>query len=118
MNVLEQFGSEITRLDLWKKPAIVRKNEVLAQKGSNSSEIFLIKSGTAVLSTEIEEKEQIFRFVYRNSLITPVDSFLNNYPTVYELRTIRETKFLTADRAKLETVSEKIQTSLHIYQLS
>lgn len=99
--------SEISRLQLWQEELTVKKNEILVEVNDISKDFFFIKSGAAVISTFIDEKPQIIRLGYKNSGLIAADSFFNSVPTIYQLKTIRETEILKTDLSTIEIIFQQ-----------
>lgn len=76
----------------------LKKNEILVSEGEISENLYLVKSGALILSKNFADREQVIRLGYRGSLITTLDSFLNSTPTVYDLKSIRETTVLKFEK--------------------
>ena len=105
--MITEFIHQIFEKKLWKFEFSLKKNEILVTYGSVSDDIFLVKSGSLIITTTIDDSEQIIRLGYKNSLIATIDSFLNNTPTIYQIKAIKESVILKTDKKTLQPLFEK-----------
>lgn len=73
------------------------KGDILAQYDKVCRKLFYLKSGLVKLSFDGNNKEFIMRFFAENSLVTVLDSFLNQTPSAYRLVAIEPliTEYIT-----------------------
>lgn len=107
MKLIDTFIEEIFFRNLWITSSDFEKNEILVDYGEISDEVFFFVSGAAVVTAEIEEKEQIIRLGYKNSMMVCADSFLNNTPTRFQIKTIRKSKVLKSKRPVLQKIFDE-----------
>ncbi len=110
MSILQSFLEEIFTKKLWEPSKILKRNDILVNKGDFSKDLFFVKSGAITVTTEIEEKEQIIRFAYQNSMFAAIDSFLYNKATIYNVKTLKETEILTVSKEKLQKIFDENPT--------
>jgi CRP/FNR family transcriptional regulator, anaerobic regulatory protein len=79
-----------------------KRGEVMVSVGERSSEIFMITSGACRIYLQTNDDQHTIRFGYQNSVITALDSFIQNTTTVYELQALRLTTVEILSREDLE----------------
>lgn len=77
---------------LWNKEIILSRNEMLVRTGSIDNWIYYVESGALRICVESENEIHTTRFAYRGSLVTVLDSFFRNVPTIYSIEAIRKSK--------------------------
>ncbi len=107
MSVIENFIQLITEKNLWEKPLLLKKNEFLVNEGDISEDLFFVKLGALIVGVEIEEKQQIIRLCYKNSLFSSIDSFLTKEPTIYSIKAIKESEVLKVNRNKIQLIFDE-----------
>jgi CRP-like cAMP-binding protein len=83
------------------------QGDTLAQKDKVCGKLFYIKSGLVKLSFDGDYKEFIMRFFTENSLLTVLDSFLNQTPSSYRIVAIEPTETNSITFSKIEKVCIK-----------
>jgi len=84
----------------WEREISLKRNEFLVVKGTLNTDLFLVKEGSLRVFIEDEKEEHTIRFGYKNSLITALDSFLNEKPTNFYIQAIKkcELSIISKDR--------------------
>lgn len=83
---MEHYGSP-----LWIEEKTLKRNEYLHEAGSNDTNLYYITDGSVLISHNNGNEENIIRFGYKNSLLTALDSFLTDNPSIYSIQAIKKT---------------------------
>ncbi|MDP4665992.1 MAG: cyclic nucleotide-binding domain-containing protein, partial [Flavobacteriaceae bacterium] len=97
------------------KQKTYKRGELLVSFGATSSDIFLITSGACRIYLQNADSEHTIRFGYQNSLITALDSFIEDKPTVFEIQALRKTTAEILTRQDLENFIANIPDRLISY---
>ena len=93
MNAITQLLAKIDNHEsqLWQQKKTLSRNEFLHEAGSTNTNIYFIIDGAVLISHNNGNEENIIRFGYKNSLLTSLDSFLTDAPSVYSIQAIKKT---------------------------
>lgn len=83
---------------LWDKEITLSRNELLVQTGSIDNWIYYVESGALRICVESENEIHTTRFAYRDSLVTVLDSFFRDVPTIYSIEAIRKSKVIRMNK--------------------
>jgi CRP-like cAMP-binding protein len=92
-----------------------KRGEFLVRLGATSSDIFIISSGACRIYVHNSEHEHTIRFGYQNSLITALDSFIEDKPTVFEIQALRKTTVEVLTKKDLENFIANMPDRLRSY---
>jgi CRP/FNR family transcriptional regulator, anaerobic regulatory protein len=95
---------------------IISRNSNLILEGQTESSIYYILSGAVRAVYTTDNEEHSIRFGYEGSIITSLQSLLNNKPSSYSIQAIRKTEFIRIP-SKLLFNTIEIDTELnHLYK--
>jgi len=83
---------------LWDKKIILSRNEMLVQTGNIDNWIYYVESGALRICVESENEIHTTRFAYRGSLVTVLDSFFRDVPTIYSIEAMRKSKVIRMNK--------------------
>lgn len=92
VNIIQTLKDKITENNLWSREFSLKRNDYLVKAGSVEKYLYFIEEGTIRVFTEKGGEEQVIRFGYPGSIITALDSFLSEGPTLFNLQAIKECK--------------------------
>ncbi len=100
MNPLQILKEAIDRKapNLWNKEITLSRNEILVRAGTIDNWIYYVESGALRICVESENEIHTTRFAYRGSLVTVLDSFFRNSPTIYSIEAIRKSKVIRMNK--------------------
>jgi len=98
MNVYQLLLEKLS--NQWEKEISLKRNDFLVMKGTLNTDLYLVEEGSLRVFIEDENEEHTIRFGYQNSLITALDSFLKEKPTIFYIQAIKKCKIkvLTKNR--------------------
>ena len=100
MNPIEKLKQAIDKKvpHLWDKEINLSRNDMLVQTGSIDNWIYYVESGALRICVESENEIHTTRFAYRGSLITVLDSFFRDIPTIYSIEAIRKSRAIRMEK--------------------
>lgn len=93
MNIIDKLREQISQAGLWQEIKTIERNDYLMVAGTTENALYFILEGSVRIFMIEEQEEHTIRFGYKNSLITALDSFLNNQKTVFYLQAIKKTRY-------------------------
>ena len=88
MNPLEKFIFKLE--NYWENEIELKRNEFLVHQNENNNNLYLVKKGSLRVFIEDEIEEHTIRFGYQNSIITALDSFLTDKPTLFYIQALKK----------------------------
>jgi CRP/FNR family transcriptional regulator, anaerobic regulatory protein len=92
VTLLDQLVEELDRNKAWEGAKIFNRNEFLVREGRTNTDLFYILSGSIRIFFTDGPEENIIRFGYRGSMISALDSYIQENPTKLSLQAIRKTE--------------------------
>lgn len=78
-------------LDLSEQTITIERNDFLSVKGSISTNVYYVESGSLRVFILEDCEEQIIRFGYTGNLVVALDSFLTGKPSGFYIQAIKKT---------------------------
>ena len=76
----------------WTDTITLKRNEFLVTSGQIHTKLYWIDEGSVRVYIQDDIEEHTIRFGYKNSIITALDSFLNEKPTLFYIQAIKKCK--------------------------
>lgn len=93
--------------NLWKETKEFKRNEFLIQDGSIENNLYFVLEGSVRIFIRHEDEEKTIRFGYKNSIITALDSFLMDTPTLFNIQAIKKSTIKLLDKNTFNQLIEK-----------
>ncbi len=114
MNTYELLLAKLS--DQWEKEISLKRNEFLVVKGDLNTDLFLVKEGSLRVFIEDETEEHTIRFGYKNSLITALDSFLKEKPTIFYIQALKKCELKIITKEKYTSFLDKDEENKLLWQ--
>jgi len=114
MNTYELLLDKLS--NQWEREIVLKRNEFLVVKGTLNTDLFLVKEGSVRIFIEDENEEHTIRFGYKNSLITALDSFLNEKPTNFYIQAIKKCEVKVISKEKYTSFLNKNDENKILWQ--
>ena len=75
---------------LWKETKTYKRNEFVKQSNTIDTNLYFVAEGSLRIFIRHEDEEKVIRFGYKNSIVTALDSFLTQKPSVFIIQTIKK----------------------------
>lgn len=98
MALIQSLIEFISYNHLWETPKTFERNEIVSDK---TPFLYFIINGCAKITTIIDEKEQIIRLGYKNSVIVDLDLFLDRKASRYTIQIIKKTSIKMVSKEHL-----------------
>lgn len=95
---------------------IILRNSNLIYEGQIESSVYYILSGAVRAVYISDSEEHSIRFGYEGSIITSLQSLLNNKPSSYSIQAIRKTEFIRIPSKLLFSIIEIDSELNHLYK--
>ena len=124
MGPLQSLLFKIDHEGLWQKEFNLKRNEFLTIQDRIDTNLYLILEGTLCIYIMDNDVKQIVRFGYRGDLITALDCFLSDKPTLFNIQTLKKThlkvlsrssflEFVNSDNEVKDTWTQVLQSFVH-----
>lgn len=88
---MEYYNQLLEKLsNQWEKEITLQRNEFLVVSGEVNTNLYLVEAGSLRVFIEDEVEEHTIRFGYINSIITALDCFLKEKPTIFHIQAIKK----------------------------
>jgi CRP-like cAMP-binding protein len=83
----------------------IARNEYFAASGRICSEIGFIIKGSVRYCNQVNGEEITGYFCFENSFVTAMKSYFTSEPSLYDIKTLEDTLFVTVSKKNLESLS-------------
>lgn len=90
------------------------RNSLLFDIGNKVSRVFLVKSGSFGLFTEVSGKEHIIRLAYPGSFLFAPDSFFASEPTQYFAKALKKSEVISVEKDDILDYFSDKEDQIHI----
>lgn len=94
----ETLVEKLNENNLWTGSLSLKRNEYLSVKGSKENNLYFVEEGSLRIFMIDELEEHTIRFGYKNSIITALDSFINEKPSNFYIQAIRKSELKYIDK--------------------
>lgn len=92
---------------LWKETKTFKRNDFIKLSNTKDSNLYFVVEGSVRVFIVHEEEEKVIRFGYKNSIITALDSFLTEKPSIFNIQAIKKTTLKILDKNTFKQLIEK-----------
>ncbi|MGB0839331.1 MAG: Crp/Fnr family transcriptional regulator [Chitinophagales bacterium] len=94
---IEELHQAIEAAGLLEKTLELKRNEYLCQAGHRNKQLYFVSSGTLriFVTDNNEAEEHTIRFGYQGDVITALDTFFSNRPSVFYIQALKKTSLKT-----------------------
>lgn len=100
----------------WEKEISLDRNEFLVVSGEVNTNLYLVEEGSLRIFIEDETEEHTIRFGYKNSIITALDCFLKEKPTVFYMQAIKKCQLKMISKEKYISFINESDENKEIWQ--
>jgi CRP-like cAMP-binding protein len=110
--MLEYFNS--LNPELWKKYHTLLKEKTIEEKtillneGDISKNIYFVKKGCLRLWFNKDGKDITFQFFFEKQLVSVIESFMNEIPSMFTLEAIEETTLYTLSKSNFDKLISEV----------
>lgn len=115
MDIISELREKISQAALWKETNILERNDYLIVPGKIENALYYILEGSVRIFMIEENEEHTIRFGYKNSLITALDSFLNDQKTVFYIQAIKKTRYQSISKKDFFELIEKSNENQNLW---
>lgn len=98
----------------WEEEITIKRGDFLARKNTINTNLYLVLDGSLRVFIEDEDQDHTIRFGYKNSIITALDCFLTNKPSLFYIQSLKKCKLKVISKQKymsLIKTNEKCQNA-------
>ncbi|HFC01109.1 MAG TPA: Crp/Fnr family transcriptional regulator [Phaeodactylibacter sp.] len=115
MNLIQTLTHQIEVSRLWQKQITINRNEYLKRGGTTDTNLYFVAQGSLRIFVMDGEEEHTIRFGYQNSLITALDSFVNDTPSDFYIQAIKKTNLKVITKKAFMDFVEKDKNTLQLW---
>ncbi len=108
-NIIESEG-------IWNKKVSLLRNDFLKRAGSIDTNLYFINSGSIRVYTIVDEEERCLYFGYKNSLISSIDSFLNEEASDHYIQAIKKSEVSIITKENFMNFMKSSKKTLELWQ--
>lgn len=88
----------------WEEEIFIKRGEFLSIKNSVNTNLYLVLEGSLRVFIEDESEQHTIRFGYKNSIITALDCFLTNKPTLFYIQALKKCRLKVISKCKYTSI--------------
>ncbi|PKH50752.1 Crp/Fnr family transcriptional regulator [Tenacibaculum sp. Bg11-29] len=84
----------------WEEEITIKRGDFLVRKHTINTNLYLVLEGSLRVFIEDEDQDHTIRFGYKNSIITALDCFLTNKPSLFYIQSLKKCKLKVISKQK------------------
>lgn len=115
MDIIKELTDQVSASNLWLETKTIERNDYLMVPGNIENALYYILEGSVRIFMIEENEEHTIRFGYKKSLVTSLDSFLNDQKTVFYIQAIKKTHYRSISKKAFFNLIEKNEANRNLW---